>query len=82
MTWSRVTWYSLGFNIVDRECYFYYGLKGDGNAHQIFVNATELQALADMFRNEGPVSFNSDGNYFVTNQEKVGEGEVKPLRKP
>jgi hypothetical protein len=81
MAWSKVTWYSLGFDIVDKECYFYYGLEGDSSAHQISVNAAELHALADMFRNEGPVSFSSDGNYFVTNQERVGEGEIKRRRK-
>jgi hypothetical protein len=29
-----------------------------------------------MFRNEGPVTYNSDGHYFVTGQENVGQGEV------
>jgi hypothetical protein len=28
-----------------------------------------------MFRNEGPVNYNSVGNYFVTGAEPVGEGE-------
>ena len=76
MAWSHVTWYSLGFNIVDKQCYFYYGLQGDNSAHQIFVSPTELSALADMFRNEGPVTYNSDGHYFVTGRENIGEGEA------
>jgi hypothetical protein len=76
MAWISVQWYSLGFNIVDKECYFYYGLQGDNSAHQIFVSAPELSLLADMFRNEGPVSYNSDGHYFVTGQENIGEGET------
>ncbi len=79
MAWSKVKWYSLGFNIVDKQCYFYYGLEGENVAHQMFVSASEMSALADMFRNEGPVSYNSDGHYFVTAQEKVGEGEIVPV---
>ncbi|WP_448624111.1 hypothetical protein [Geodermatophilus sp. URMC 64] len=75
MAWQKVSWYSLGFNIVDKQCYFYFGLEGDPSARQIFVSAAELSVLADMFRNEGPVSYNSEGNYFVTDQEKIGEGE-------
>jgi hypothetical protein len=75
MAWQRVDWYSLGFNIVDKQGYFYFGLDGDPSANQIFVTATELSVLADMFRNEGAVSYNTDGNYFVTDQEKIGEGE-------
>jgi hypothetical protein len=79
MAWVRVAWYSLGFNIANKACYFYYGLEGDSNAYQIFVSAQEMLALADMFRNEGSVSFNTDGNYFVTDQEKVGEGEARGM---
>jgi hypothetical protein len=76
MAWVNVDWYSLGYNIVDKQCYFYYGLEGDGSAYQIFVTAPEMSALANMFRNEGPVTYNTDGHYFVTGQENVGEGEV------
>ena len=75
MAWSTVQWYSLGYSVQDREFFFYYGLDGDSSAYQIFVSAAEAAALGDMFRNEGPVSFNSDGNYFVTDQERVGEAE-------
>lgn len=32
-----------------------------------------MTALADMFRNEGPVSCNTDGPYLVTEQENVGD---------
>lgn len=76
MTWSKVSSYTLGFNIVDKQFYFYYSLEGDSSAHQIFVNAAEQAALADMFRNEGPISFNSEGHYFVTDPERIGEGEI------
>jgi hypothetical protein len=78
MAWITVSWYSLGFNIVDKQCYFYYGLEGDDSAYQIFITAPEMSALADMFRNEGPVTYNSDGHYFVTGQENIGEGEAVP----
>jgi hypothetical protein len=36
-------------------------------------------ALADMFRNEGPVKYNTDNNTFSTGPEPIGEGEpVQP----
>lgn len=76
MTWSKVSNYALGFNIVDKQFYFYYSLEGESSTHQIFVNAAEQAALADMFRNEGPISFNREGHYFVTDTERIGEGEI------
>jgi hypothetical protein len=76
MAWSKVKNYALGFNIADKQFYFYYSLEGESAVHQIFVNAAQQGALADMFRNEGPISFNSDGHYFVTDTEMIGEGEV------
>jgi len=74
-----VSWYSLGFSVPDKQCFFYYGLEGQPEAYQLFVSAQEMMALADMFRNEGSVSWNSDGEYFVTDAEKVGEGEERGL---
>jgi hypothetical protein len=76
MAWKMVAWYSLGYHIVSKQCYVYYSLEGENVANQIFVTAPEMLALADMFRNEGPVSCNTDGPYFVTNQEQIGEGEL------
>lgn len=78
MSWSKVTKYNLGFNIVDKQFYFYYALEGENVVHQIFLDAAQFAAVSDMFRNEGPVSYNSDGHYFVTDPEGVGEGEVAP----
>lgn len=75
MPWKTVDKYHLGFNTVSKQFYFYYKFTGESAAQQIQVNATEFRALADMFRNEGPISFNTDGNYFVTGPEAVGEGE-------
>jgi hypothetical protein len=31
-----------------------------------------------MFRNEGPISFNTQGQYFVSAAEQVGENEAQP----
>jgi hypothetical protein len=78
MAWITVNWYSLGFNIIDKQFYLYYSLEGDGSVYQLFITAPEMSALADMFRNEGPVKYNSDGHYFVTSQEHIGEGEAVP----
>ena len=78
MAWSKVKNYFLGYNIAKKQCYFYFELEGDNVVRMIYVTAPEMTALADMFRNEGPVSYYSDGQYFVTAAEKVGEGEVVP----
>lgn len=75
MAWKRVSRYSLGFSTQDKQCFFYYELEGGSASHQLFVTADEMCALADMFRNEGPISYNTDGSYFVTAHESVGEGE-------
>ena len=81
MTTTKVTWYSLGFNIVDKQGYLYYGLEGDTSAHQVFVTAQELTALAEMFRHGGQVVFNENAGqfYFVTERrDVVGGAPVDP----
>lgn len=75
MPWKNVDKYYLGYNIVSKQFYFYYHCQGEASVNQIFPTAQEFIALSDMFRNEGPISFNSDGNYFSTSAEVVGEGE-------
>lgn len=82
MPTTNVTWYSLGFNIVDKQGYLYYGLEGDNSAHQIFVTAQELTALAQMFRDGGQVVFNDNNGqfYFVTERHDVVAGaQVDPV---
>jgi hypothetical protein len=44
----------------------------------MYPGSMEFLALADMFRNEGPIHFNTDGKYFVTAEEEVGEEESNP----
>ncbi|MFM6848409.1 MAG: hypothetical protein ACKOVB_04825 [Terrabacter sp.] len=70
---SNVAWYSFGFNIVDKQGYFYYGLEGDSSAQQIDVTAPELTALAEMLRDGGQVVFNeiNDLYYLVTERHDV-----------
>lgn len=78
MAWKRVATYNLGYSIPNKQFYFYYTLVGDGTAYQIFPTPQEMIALADMFRNEGPMNFNTDGKYFVSAAEQVGEQEARP----
>jgi hypothetical protein len=77
MAWKQVENYHLGYNWLERQFYFYYKFQGEATVNQIFPSPEELIALADMFRNEGPISYNTDGDYFVTDPEAVGEGEAK-----
>lgn len=78
MPWIRVANYSLGFNTLKKQFYFYYTLEGAGAVTQLFLTPPQFTALSDMFRNEGPIDFNTDGSYFATVQELVGEQEAHP----
>lgn len=75
MAWVTVTNYWLGYSIPKKQFYFYYQVVGDPTIHQLFPTPEEFVGLADMFRNEGPISFNTDSQYFTTAAEPVGEGE-------
>ena len=78
MAWKRVANYYLGYNILKKQFYFYYTLISENVVYQIFPSPQEFLALADMFRNEGPINFNTDGKYFVSAAEQVGEQEAHP----
>jgi len=54
--------YNLGYNIQLKQFYLYYELEGENTAHQILPSPGEFLALSDMFRNEGPISFDRKGN--------------------
>jgi hypothetical protein len=75
MAFVTVRGYALGFSVADKRFSVYYWLEDRSTVTQLFVDATQFSALADMFRNEGPVYYETDGQYFVTSQEVVGEGE-------
>lgn len=78
MPWTRVANYNLGYSIPQKHFYFYYELVGSNVKYQIFPSPQEFMALADMFRNEGPINFNSNGQYFVSAAEQIGEQEAHP----
>lgn len=78
MAWKKVEKYYLGYNITKRSFYFYYRLKGENSVHQFFPTPEEFVGLSDMFRNEGPINFNTDKKYFVTAPEEIGEEESSP----
>jgi hypothetical protein len=62
----------------EEQFYFYYTLQGESVTHQFFPTPDEFRALADMFRNEGPINFNTVGKYFVSAAEQAGENEPQP----
>ena len=78
MAWLRVVNYALGYSVPTQQFYFYYWLQGETGLHQIFPTPDQFRGLADMFRNEGPISFNTNGSYFVSAAEQVGENEPQP----
>ena len=78
MAWQRVENYWLGYSVPNKQFYFYYRLQGDGTVYQLFPTPDYFHALADMFRNEGPINYNTTGKYFVTAAEEIGEQEAHP----
>lgn len=75
MAWKQVIKYWLGYNIDQKQFLFYYQLDGEATINQIKPSAADFAGLADMFRNEGPIHFETTGRYFTTAAEDVGEGE-------
>lgn len=78
MAWKKVDKYWLGYGQTNKQFFFYYKLEGETSVVQMFPTPAEFSALADMFRNEGPISYSTTGKYFVTEPENVGEGELMP----
>jgi hypothetical protein len=66
MAWTPVASYNLGYSIPNKQFLFYYALAGQNQVYQLSPSAEEFIALADMFRNNAPIIFNTDGNYFVS----------------
>lgn len=69
MAWKRVENYWLGYSIEKNQFYLYYKLFDDKQVHQIYPGAQEFLALADMFRNEEHINYNTEGRYFVSAAE-------------
>jgi len=76
MGWKRVDKYWLGYSTAKEVFYSYYRLEGEGTVHQFIPTPADFVGLADMFRNEGPINFNTVGKYFVTAVEEIGEEEA------
>ncbi len=79
MAWKTVERYNLGYNIQLKQFYLYYELEGENSAHQILPSPEEFLALSDMFRNEGSISFNTEGQYFVTRPGPAGDRDERLL---
>lgn len=70
-----VTSYRLSYNLNENQFMFLFKVEGDYPLERIPVSPEVCLALADMFRNEGPVKFYPEDRRFVTGPEPVGEGE-------
>jgi hypothetical protein len=77
---QQVASYALRFDITRRQFLLFYTLAGEARptAFPYALSPQEFSALADMFRNEGPIFFNADQQYFTTAAEHIGEGEAAP----
>ncbi len=78
MAFKKVDNYWLGYSVEQKRFFFYYRLEGEGKVTQLFPTPEEFIGLSDMFRNEGPISYNTTRKYFVTGAEEIGEEESKP----
>jgi hypothetical protein len=66
MTFVKVNEYALGYSVSDRKFFLDYTLDGDSAAHQIFLSPEEFSAIGRLFKGKRPISFNPDGQYFVS----------------
>ena len=82
MAWTSVASYNLGYSIPKKQFLFYYTLAGDNQTHQLFPSAQEFTALADMFRNNAPISFNTDGQYFVSKLSTAARKKIAAAQEP
>ena len=82
MAVQQVESYALRFDITQRQFLLYYTLAGESlpTALPYALSPLEFHVLADMFRNERPIFFNTEHQYFTTSAEPVGEGEAAPQR--
>ena len=78
MAWKKVENYWLGYSLIKKSFYFYFELCGENTVYQFFPTPEEFVGLSDMFRNEGPINFNTERKYFVTAAEEIGEEESQP----
>jgi hypothetical protein len=79
MAVQQVESYALRFDITKRQFLLFYTLVGESlpTALPYALSPQEFCALADMFRNERPIFFNPEKQYFTTTAEPVGEGEAE-----
>lgn len=80
MPWTTVSSYNLGYSIPNKQFLFYYALSGSNQVNELFLSAEEFDALADMFRNNGPISFNTDGQYFVSKASTAALKKIAAAR--
>ena len=71
MAWKKVESYRLGYSLRRKAFLFYYQLEGETSMRQLNPKPAEYVGLADLFRNGGPISYNTVGEYFVTAGEAI-----------
>jgi hypothetical protein len=82
MTVQQVESYALRFDITQRQFLLFYTLAGESSptALPYALSPQEFHALAAMFRNERPIFFNPEKQFFTTTAEPVGESETASLQ--
>jgi hypothetical protein len=82
MPWKSVASYNFGYSVPNKQFLFYYTLAGDNQTYQLFPSAQEFMSLADMFRNNAPISFNTDGQYFVSKVSTAARKSIAAAKEP
>lgn len=81
MAWITLSHYVLTYDTQRKQCHVHIAFREGGSADgkiiskDLSVDAPTALFLADLLRNEGPVSFDPDSGILSTTREQVGEGE-------
>lgn len=75
MAKARVTRYRLGYDVDAGQFLFTFFVHAVPGVQNLPVSPQQFLALADMFRNEGGIVYDSETQILQTDPEPVGEGE-------
>ena len=72
MAFKKVVRYALGYDVTNKQLHIDYELEGDANAYQFFPDPAGFAGLAELFRSNSVVNYETTQNYFVSKLRKPG----------
>ena len=72
MAFKKVVRYALGYELSNKQFHIDYELEGDTTAYQFFPDPASFAGLAELFRSNSVVNYETTQNYFVSKLRKPG----------